>query len=155
MFCYPNAAVEPYMQYICAPALLFAQALYWKPVPAQSVAPCNVPYADIASCTLQDPANLFLATTEVIGTALYMAPEQLAGHRCNEKCDVFALATILNECATRRRPWAGYEHPFQVRAVVRCPAQHEWGSHRHLSIQAQCGGPPSTRRMTMPADKCA
>ena len=43
-----------------------------------------------------------------------MAPEQFAGAHCDEKVDVFALATILNECATRRPPWRDFGNAFQV-----------------------------------------
>jgi serine/threonine protein kinase len=64
---------------------------------------------------LQDPAQSFLSATGVHGTPQYMAPEQFAGGRCDEKCDVFALATVLNECATRRPPWAAHDNAFQVR----------------------------------------
>lgn len=64
---------------------------------------------------MQDPAKTFLSTTNVNGTPQYMAPEQFAGARCDEKVDVFALATILNECTTRRPPWREFNNAFQVR----------------------------------------
>jgi serine/threonine protein kinase len=64
---------------------------------------------------MQDPAKTFLSTTNVNGTPAYMAPEQFAGGRCDEKCDVYALATILNECASRRPPWREHDNAFQVR----------------------------------------
>lgn len=63
---------------------------------------------------MQDPAKTFLSTTNVNGTPQYMAPEQFAGARCDEKVDVYALATILNECATRRPPWREFTNAFQV-----------------------------------------
>ena len=63
---------------------------------------------------MQDPAKTFLSTTNVHGTPQYMAPEQFAGAHCDEKVDVFALATILNECATRRPPWRDFGNAFQV-----------------------------------------
>lgn len=62
----------------------------------------------------QDPAKTFLSTTNVNGTPQYMAPEQFAGARCDEKVDVYALGTILNECATRRPPWREFNNAFQV-----------------------------------------
>ena len=63
---------------------------------------------------VQDPAKTFLSTTNVHGTPQYMAPEQFAGAHCDEKVDVFALATILNECATRRPPWRDFGNAFQA-----------------------------------------
>lgn len=66
---------------------------------------------------VQDPAKTFLSTTNVHGTPQYMAPEQFAGAHCDEKVDVFALATILNECATRRFPWRDFGNAFQASAT--------------------------------------
>ena len=43
-----------------------------------------------------------------------MAPEQFAGAHCDEKVDVYALATILNECIARRPPWRDFGNAFQV-----------------------------------------
>jgi serine/threonine protein kinase len=54
-----------------------------------------------------------------------MAPEQFAGARCDEKVDVYALATILNECATRRPPWRDFSNAFQVPALIVCPPRME------------------------------
>lgn len=71
--------------------------------------------AAVRAAALQDPAKTFLSTTNVHGTPQYMAPEQFAGAHCDEKVDVFALATILNECATRRPPWRDFGNAFQVR----------------------------------------
>ena len=48
-----------------------------------------------------------------------MAPEQFAGAHCDEKVDVFALATILNECATRRPPWRDFGNAFQASGAPR------------------------------------
>ena len=69
------------------------------------------------ACAAQDPAKTFLSTTNVHGTPQYMAPEQFAGAHCDEKVDVFALATILNECATRRPPWRDFGNAFQVSTI--------------------------------------
>lgn len=66
---------------------------------------------------MQDPAKTFLSTTNVHGTPQYMAPEQFAGAHCDEKVDVYALATILNECATRRPPWRDFGNAFQVSSL--------------------------------------
>lgn len=67
---------------------------------------------------LQDPAKSYLSATNdsrvPAGTPMYMAPEQFNGTRVDEKVDVFALGCILNECYTRRQPWQGCDHFFQV-----------------------------------------
>lgn len=70
--------------------------------------------ADFGISRVKDPAKTFLSTTNVHGTPQYMAPEQFAGAHCDEKVDVYALATILNECATRRPPWRDFGNAFQI-----------------------------------------
>lgn len=58
------------------------------------------------------------------GTPLYMAPEEMdGGGRVGEKVDVYALGIIINECCTRRVPWAECDHFFQV--VVRVAVLRE------------------------------
>ncbi|KAK9918851.1 hypothetical protein WJX75_007510 [Coccomyxa subellipsoidea] len=74
----------------------------------------RVKIADFGISRVKDPAKTFLSTTNVNGTPQYMAPEQFAGARCDEKVDVYALGTILNECATRRPPWRDFNNAFQI-----------------------------------------
>jgi hypothetical protein len=40
----------------------------------------------------------------VMGTLAYMSPEQLAGHRVDERTDIFALGVVLLECLTGENP---------------------------------------------------
>ncbi|MDZ7269814.1 MAG: serine/threonine-protein kinase [candidate division KSB1 bacterium] len=43
----------------------------------------------------------------VLGTPCYMSPEQLRGEKIDGRADVFSLAAVVYEMATRQRPFAG------------------------------------------------
>lgn len=43
----------------------------------------------------------------VLGTPSYMSPEQLRGEKIDGRSDLFSLATVVYEMATRQRPFAG------------------------------------------------
>ena len=47
----------------------------------------------------------------IIGTAAYLAPEQLAGEPATERSDLYALGVVLHELATGSRPAAGARAP--------------------------------------------
>jgi tetratricopeptide (TPR) repeat protein/predicted Ser/Thr protein kinase len=46
-------------------------------------------------------------TGALLGTPAYMAPEQLAGHAVDARCDQFAFCVVAWECLFGRRPFAG------------------------------------------------
>ena len=54
----------------------------------------------------------------VVGTASYMAPEQVRGEECDEKCDVWAFACCLGEVLLGRRVFEGASVPEIVGKVL-------------------------------------
>jgi serine/threonine-protein kinase len=54
----------------------------------------------------------------VIGTAGYMAPEQLTAGHIDERSDVFALGVMAAEAVTGRRPFPGRTHSELLMAIM-------------------------------------
>jgi hypothetical protein len=62
--------------------------------------------ADFGIAQVLDASSATMTGT-TLGTAAYMAPEQLAHHRVGPAADVWALGAVLLECLTGRRPFDG------------------------------------------------
>ncbi len=56
---------------------------------------------------------------QLMGTAPYMAPEQLRGEAVDERTDLFSLGALLYELATGRRPFEGRTFADVTSAILR------------------------------------
>ncbi|HKA03246.1 MAG TPA: serine/threonine-protein kinase [Acidimicrobiales bacterium] len=57
----------------------------------------------------------------VVGTAAYLAPEQVRAERCGPPADVYALGLVLLECLTGRRAFPGTFNEAAVAHLTRDP----------------------------------
>ena len=62
------------------------------------------------------------ATGTVIGTAAYMAPEQIKGHAATGAADIYALGLVLLECLSGRRSFPGTGAEQALARLSRDPA---------------------------------
>lgn len=87
----------------------------------------------IARLTANRDATRLTSQGSVIGTLLYMAPEQFAGAETDALCDIFAYGVLFHELLTGKHPFEGadartlmykisFEDPPPIRASVSdCP----------------------------------
>jgi len=82
----------------------------------------GTPYlADFGLATLAG-ATRFTATGQLVGTAAYLAPEQVRGTEVSHAVDVYALGLVLLECLTGRIEYEGNEIESAVARLHRPPA---------------------------------
>ena len=63
--------------------------------------------ARLSSQVVDDAATAFRTEDgTIVGTVVYMAPEQLRGESLDSSCDVFSLGCVLHEALSRRPPFA-------------------------------------------------
>jgi len=75
----------------------------------------------------------------VIGTAAYMAPEQLAGKESDARVDIFALGLVLYEMATGSRAFEGDSRAALIAEIMRCrPALGELSPPRFAHVVERC-----------------
>ncbi|WP_086664102.1 serine/threonine-protein kinase [Lentzea kentuckyensis] len=76
--------------------------------------------ADFGLARLTDSARLTRAD-QVVGTAAYLAPEQVRGAEITPAVDVYALGLVLLECLSGRREYEGAEIEAAVARLHRAP----------------------------------
>ena len=79
----------------------------------QSAAPAGVSLSQLP--TMQDPIT---AQGAIVGTLLYMAPEQLEGKETDARTDIFAFGTVVYEMATGKKAFEGKSQASTIAKIL-------------------------------------
>lgn len=82
--------------------------------------------ADFGISRLADAVGSMTASGVIMGTATYMAPEQVRGIDLAYPVDVYALGLVLLECVTGRVEYDGSGAEAAVARLTRTPHVPEW-----------------------------
>lgn len=95
---------------------------------------------DSAPATVVNPIT---AEGTIVGTVLYMAPEQLEGRAVDPRTDIFALGVLLYEMVTARRPFQGSSQISVIASILSSDP------HPPRSLQPAC--PAALERIILTA----
>jgi eukaryotic-like serine/threonine-protein kinase len=84
--------------------------------------------ADFGIAALIGAARL-TRTGHCVGTAAYLAPEQVSGASPHPAADIYALALVLLECLTGRPEFPGSDVEAAVARLARAPEVPDWLPH--------------------------
>lgn len=74
----------------------------------------QVKVVDFGMARLQEQVQRFTKTGHIVGSPLYMSPEQCMGKELDPRSDVYSLALVTYEMATGKAPFAGVPTLYDV-----------------------------------------
>ncbi|MFC0542745.1 serine/threonine-protein kinase [Kutzneria chonburiensis] len=81
--------------------------------------------ADFGLARLVD-ADSITRSGEIVGTAAYLAPEQVRGEKATPACDVYALGLVLLQCLTGYQEFQGGQAEAALARLTRDPVIPDW-----------------------------
>jgi serine/threonine protein kinase len=78
------------------------------------------------------------AANSILGTPLYMSPEQAFGESVDQRSDLFSLGTVLYECLTGHQPFTGENYMGVIQNIIHQNAPHP--SKFGVELPAACEG---------------
>jgi serine/threonine protein kinase len=78
----------------------------------------RVKITDFGLAKLTEAAASFTADNSIIGTPLYMSPEQAFGESVDQRSDLFSLGTVLYELVTGRQPFASENYMGVIQNII-------------------------------------
>ena len=108
--------------------------------------------ADFGISQLVGAARL-TTTGQLMGTAGYLAPEQVSGGVVTAACDVYALGLVLLECLTGRPEYQGPDVEAALARLTRPPALPSWLPQDLAELLAGMTRTDPAQRLD--ADRCA
>ena len=113
--------------YTCCSAMEYA---YTRGLVHRDLKPANLMMSLNGDVKLTDFGTAFKTdgdttmTTGLVGSPLYMSPEQVREEQCTHRSDMFSLAVVVYELLTGRRPFEGdseYATLFKISSVDPAP----------------------------------
>jgi tRNA A-37 threonylcarbamoyl transferase component Bud32 len=84
----------------------------------------KVKITDFGLAKLAQAETQHTAANSILGTPLYMSPEQAFGESVDQRSDLFSLGTVLYECLTGRQPFQGESYMGVIQNIIHQNAPH-------------------------------
>ena len=78
---------------------------------------------DFGLAKLTQGATHFTSADSILGTPLYMSPEQAFGESVDQRSDLFSLGTVLYEMLTGKQPFLSENYAAVIQNIINCKIQ--------------------------------
>jgi len=80
---------------------------------------CYLTDFGISKHLIFDPTNCLTTVNSILGSPMYMAPEQHLGHKPTPKCDQYSLAVVIYEALSNKLPFNGRTQSAILLEIIR------------------------------------